>query len=155
MSYRKSTSYIVIHCTANQANPNLSVRDIRAFHIKERGWSDCGYHFVIPTSGVIQRGRPEAFVGAHALGYNDKSIGISYIGGLVKDKNGKLVNADTRTSQQRFSLFKLCHELMEKYNIPIEHVIGHYEVCSGKSCPNFDMNIFRKELQMFIDKRKQ
>ena len=140
---------IILHCAATPEGKDFTVKDIRNWHL-QRGFSDIGYHFVIYRDGTVHRGRAVEFAGAHTLGQNKNSIGICYIGGCAADGKPK----DTRTPEQRFALFKLVYELMQQYNIPISKVFGHREF-ANKACPSFDMNIFRKELQTFINNRKQ
>ena len=140
---------IILHCAATPEGKDFTVKDIRNWHL-QRGFSDIGYHFVIYRDGTVHRGRAVDFAGAHTLGQNKNSIGICYIGGCTAD--GKTPK-DTRTPEQRFALFKLVYELMQKYNISISNVFGHREF-ANKACPSFDMNIFRKELQMFINNQK-
>ena len=65
-------------------------------------------------------------------------------------KKGK----DTRTPAQRFALFKLVSELLEKYHLTPEAVFGHCEL-ANKACPSFDMHKFRDELRQFIKNRKK
>lgn len=141
---------IILHCAATPEGKDFTVKDIRNWHL-QRGFSDIGYHFVIYRDGTVHRGRAVDFAGAHTLGQNKNSIGICYIGGCTAD--GKTPK-DTRTPEQRFALFKLVYELMQKYNIPVSNVFGHREF-ANKACPSFDMNIFRKELQIFINNQKQ
>lgn len=141
---------IILHCAATPEGKDFTIKDIRNWHL-QRGFSDIGYHFVIYRDGTVHRGRPVDFAGAHTLGQNQYSIGICYIGGCAAD--GKTPK-DTRTHEQRFALFKLVYELMQKYNLPVSNVFGHREF-ANKACPSFDMNIFRKELQTFINNRKQ
>lgn len=140
---------IILHCAATPEGKDFTVGNIRNWHL-QRGFTDIGYHFVIYRDGSVHRGRPVEYAGAHTTGQNQNSIGICYIGGCAADGKPK----DTRTPEQRFALFKLVHELMQKYNISISKVFGHREF-ANKACPSFDMNTFRKELQIFIDKRKQ
>ena len=141
---------IILHCAATPEGKDFTIKDIRNWHLA-RGFSDIGYHFVIYRDGSVHRGRAEEFAGAHTTGQNKHSIGICYIGGCAAD--GKIPK-DTRTPEQRFALFKLVYELMQKYNLPISKVFGHREF-ANKACPSFDMSVFRKELQTFIANRKQ
>lgn len=134
--------YIIIHCSAsNWGNQN----EIDKWH-KQRGWSECGYHLVINNgkikpnlyiealNGSIEVGRDINKTGAHTIGYNKNSIGICLIG-----------NNDF-TKEQIFNLVDLIVDLMKKYNIPLENVLGHYETpkANGKTCPNIDMHILRE-----------
>lgn len=70
-------------------------------------------------------------IGAHALGYNDRSIGICLIG------QGEF------STKQIFSLHRLLSDLTRIYQIPADNIIGHCETVSGreqgKTCPNLDM----------------
>ena len=59
---------------------------LRSSH-KARGFADIGYHFYITRDGELHRCRPVNQIGAHAAGWNDKSIGICYEGGL--DEQGR------------------------------------------------------------------
>lgn len=144
-------THIIVHCSDSEFG---NVAMIREWHLA-RGWLDIGYHKVIENGhpskllvdlardGRVTDGRkldadnfirPDE-VGAHALGYNARSIGICLIG--VKDF----------TSNQIQSARHLVYSLMTLHAIPLEHVLGHCETESGKAegktCPNMDMNWFR------------
>lgn len=147
---RKITK-IILHCAATKEGQDFHASDIDRWH-KDRGWNGIGYHYVIDLDGKIENGRPIELAGAHCSGHNANSIGICYIGGC--DKNGKA--KDTRTPEQRFSLFKLVMELMEKYKLNFDQIFGHYELTvpkGAKACPSFKIETFVKELKMFIEKR--
>jgi N-acetyl-anhydromuramyl-L-alanine amidase AmpD len=88
----REINLIVIHCSATRADRNITAQDINAAH-KVRGFSSWGYHYYIRKNGKVEPMRSVDEVGAHARGYNAKSIGVCYEGGL--DTNGK--PADTRT----------------------------------------------------------
>lgn len=127
----ETISYIVIHCSATRHSEIISIDDLREDHLC-RGFDDIGYHWIINIDGTIKKGRSVKFQGAHCRGYNDKSIGICYIGGL--DDNG--IPTNTMTSNQEKALVTLCTQIKAKYaNIQI---IGHNQV-SDKECPCFDV----------------
>jgi len=44
------------------------------------GWADIAYNFLIGEDGRVYEGRGWKVHGAHTLGYNDSSVGISFIG---------------------------------------------------------------------------
>lgn len=143
----KSPEYIVVHCSDSRWG---SAEVIREWH-RARGWDDIGYHYVISNgferssrgtrdeaeNGRIWHGRDEDTNGAHAKGFNSKSLGICMVG-----KDGNF------TQEQKASLLCIVSSLMYKYGVPIEKVIGHYEADpnSGKTCPDIDMETFRKQL---------
>lgn len=128
---KRSISEIIVHCTASKEGNPLTVADIRRMHIKDRGWSDIGYHYVVYLDGTIHAGRDVNISGAHCKNRNAHSIGVVYVGGL--DKNGK--PKDTRTAAQKAGLLKLLKDLKRLY--PKATIHGHREY-AAKDCPCFD-----------------
>lgn len=131
---------IIVHCTANRAGSALRLADIDRDH-RSRKWNGCGYHYVIPTDGAIEKGRPEAVVGAHCNNpllengnHNPHSIGVAYVGGLATD--GK-TPCDTRTPAQKRALRSLLEDLHKRY--PKALIVGHCDLDPMKPhCPGFD-----------------
>uniref|UniRef100_A0A0K8WML6 Peptidoglycan-recognition protein LB n=1 Tax=Bactrocera latifrons TaxID=174628 RepID=A0A0K8WML6_BACLA len=89
-------SYVIIHHTATPAsacrrNANACAATVRAIqrnHQQQRGWDDVGYNFLIGGSderAEIYEGRGFDVVGAHAVGYNSRSVGIALIGDWTDD----------------------------------------------------------------------
>ena len=77
--------------------------------------------------------RRENLVGAHAVGYNQHSIGVCYEGGLTPE--GTL--ADTRTREQKAALNALLRSLKTDY--PDAVILGHRDLPGvRKACPCFD-----------------
>ena len=124
---------LVIHCSATRYDRDFPVEALRSSH-KARGFADIGYHFYITRDGELHRCRPVNQIGAHAAGWNDKSIGICYEGGL--DEQGR--PADTRTYAQRCTLMDLLRQLRRDY--PEARILGHYQLSPyiRKACPCFD-----------------
>ena len=131
-NYRE-VNLLVVHCTATRCNKDFPVSSLRASH-KARGFADIGYHFYITRDGETHPCRPVHQIGAHATGWNDKSIGICYEGGL--DENGRI--ADTRTYAQKCALLDLLRQLKTDY--PEAEILGHYQLSENvrKACPCFD-----------------
>lgn len=75
----RTITLIIVHCSANRQGSTLRMMDIDRLH-RSLGWKGCGYHFVIPTDGTIETGRPLEQVGAHCKNHNRYSIGVCYIG---------------------------------------------------------------------------
>jgi len=141
---------IIIHCSDSTWG---SASEIRKWHL-EKGFRDIGYHFNIPNGrirpnfylpeldGTVEVGRPldgdpiveVDEIGAHALGYNDSAIGVCLIGKNVF------------SMYQLSTLTKLIVRLQLQFNIPLERVLGHYEVDQKKTCPNMDMTVYRRSL---------
>ena len=132
-NYRE-VNLLVVHCTATRCNKDFPVSTLRASH-KARGFADIGYHFYITRDGETHPCRPVHQIGAHATGWNDKSIGICYEGGL--DENGRI--ADTRTYAQKCALLDLLRQLKTDY--PKARILGHYQLSENvrKACPCFDV----------------
>lgn len=122
---------IIIHCSATPNGRFHDAADIDRWH-KENGWSGIGYHYVVCTTGKVNKGRDDSEVGAHAKagGHNPNSIGICIIGN------------DKYNAVQWYRLRELVAQLMIKY--PDAKVIGHNEI-SHKSCPGFDVQKWFKE----------
>lgn len=145
---------IVIHCSDSEFG---SAAEIRRWHLR-RGWKDIGYHFVIgngypaphfylpPADGSIEAGRPldgdralsAEEIGAHAYGLNTSSVGICVVG-------------KQRFSAAQFrSLTALCGDLLVRFGLKPEDVVGHCETehADGKTCPNFPVAHLREALKL-------
>ena len=142
MNRRKSTTMIIIHCSATREGQDIKAKTIKQWHL-QRGFADIGYHYIIDLDGTIEKGRDESLVGAHCVGKNAVSIGICYVGGCDKNLKPK----DTRTDAQKKAMKTLVHQLMEKYNIPLNNVYGHYQFCSYKECPSVKIEQLREDLK--------
>jgi len=122
--------YLIIHCSDTDNIDINNASHIHKMHIGF-GWDGIGYHKIICKDGLIEDGRPEYWVGAHAYGYNHKSLGVCLIG-----KN-------EFTDDQFDSLFKLLKLWKSKY--PNTRIIGHKDTATSKTCPNFDVLSWCKE----------
>ena len=123
---------IILHCAATPEGRDVKTETIKSWHVKGRGWSDIGYHFVIELDGTIRNGRPVERSGAHTKGHNATSIGICYVGGMDKNKTPK----DTRNEAQRQAMDELIQSLRDIY--PTATIHGHNEF-AAKACPSFDV----------------
>ena len=151
---RTRTDAIVIHCTATLAGAPYNVASIRQMH-KARGFSDIGYHYLIGLKGEIWEGRkPQDAAGAHVKGFNDTTIGISYVGGL---RASDAAPTDTRTPEQKKSMETLLRKLSKTY--PNAVILGHRDLSKDldldgvvepqeymKMCPCFDAGPWAKSL---------
>lgn len=130
----RKITLIIVHCSANRSGSALRMEDMDRYH-RSLGWKGCGYHYVIPTDGTIESGRPEEMVGAHCRGHNAHSIGVCYIGGLTAD--GKRPQ-DTRTEAQKVALRQLLTDLHIRY--PTALIVGHSDLEPQKPfCPGFSV----------------
>ena len=66
---------IAVHITDSD---NMSLEDCNAWHTA-RGWSGCGYNFVIEPDGNVYEARGFDRVGAHVKGHNSALLGIAFV----------------------------------------------------------------------------
>jgi len=139
-----------LHCSASN-NPNWdNVEAIRKYHTdpknpeegesKGKGWSDCGYHYFIPTDGVVQIGRPIERTPAQARGYNEGAIAVACHGLYVKDF----------TPLQMEAVKALCLAIDKRYKEEQNRIMtfhGHTEV-ANKTCPVYD---YKRLLNLALD----
>tara|TARA_A100001515_G_C4434963_1_gene164987 strand:+ start:96 stop:509 length:414 start_codon:yes stop_codon:yes gene_type:complete len=121
---------IILHCSATKEGKDYSVETIRDWHVKGRGWSDIGYHWVIRLDGSIEVGRPLEKSGAHTKGHNKDSVGVCYIGGCDADGKPK----DTMNPEQEKAWRMIVLSLRTLYGDLTIH--GHNEFAK-KACPSF------------------
>lgn len=140
MAKRRTTNWIVLHCSATRGIQDIGAADIRKWH-KAKGWADIGYAFVIRRNGKVERGRAQDDVGSHVQGHNLDSLGICLVGGL-DNKTWKPVN--NFTAAQWASLKTLVAQLVKTY--PKARVIGHRDFPKVmKECPCFDARAWAKK----------
>jgi N-acetylmuramoyl-L-alanine amidase len=114
---------------------DIGREEIDAWH-RHRGFLMVGYNYVVRRNGTVEVGRPEDESGAHARGYNHKSIGIALVGGCTEDD--VKVAENNFTSEQWESLDTLVRVL--KVNYPKAKVLGHRDLEGvTKECPSFDV----------------
>lgn len=111
-NYRR-IDLIVIHCSATRCDRPFPLEAVIACH-RARGFATVGYHYYVTRDGTVHTGRPLYQEGAHATGYNRRSIGVCYEGGL--DPRGQ--PADTRTDAQKETLLKLMQRLKKIIPMP-------------------------------------
>ena len=148
----------VVHHTAgtnnySQAQVPAILRGIYAFHVKDRGWNDIGYNFLVDKWGRVWEGRAggveAAVVGAHATGTNSEAMGISVMGDYTKAAvSGAAVNALTRVIGWKADLHGFDpsgYTTLRGKRVPT--VVGHTTVgqtsCPGGSIINQLPNIRR------------
>jgi len=134
---------IIIHCTATQANwwhdkaTSAKVAEVKRWHTLKpphgRGWRDIGYHFLIDRDGTVAKGRPIEEDGAHVLGRNKGTIGISLFGGHGSAETDDF--SDHFTIAQDKALRKLIADLHKRFGKVA--VTGHNQY-AAKACPGFN-----------------
>jgi N-acetyl-anhydromuramyl-L-alanine amidase AmpD len=189
---RRAVDLVVVHCSATPSGKPLTkgmrgqpgyqspAQIIDAWHA-DRGFArdpaavrafssrlpHIGYHYVIDLTGEVWSGRGLDEVGAHAKGFNARSVGICMVGGL---------EADARYTQGQWnSLRDVVSMLLVQYGIPralprriagksypqgytmVSGVCGHRDLSPDangdglveafewlKTCPGFDVGDWLK-----------
>ena len=87
--YADELDLAIVHHTAGAGNYSRSespavVRAVAAYHVHGNRWDDIGYNFLVDRFGQIFEGRyggvDRNVIGAHAQGFNDRSVGVALLG---------------------------------------------------------------------------
>lgn len=121
--------WIIVHHTGGTDSDPLADTSHHTAEIvdewhKSLGWDGIGYHYFIEKDGTLKSGRPENVKGAHAIGYNDKSVGICLAGNF---------DATLPTVMQEKTLADLLKVMQNRYKIPVEKIVPHREF-AAKTC---------------------
>ena len=136
---------IIVHHSAG--NPYDTVEQIREMHIKQRGRSDIGYHYIIRQGKgnpvTLEPGRPPEKIGAHSQGENADSIAVCVFGNWAENTLPAIMI--------RSSLLTTLVSLCKKYKLTTKDIFGHRE-CPGEHtlCPGFDMNLIREDVEHLL-----
>lgn len=127
--------YIIVHHTGGtDANPHADTSH-HTFGVVD-GWHKklwnfpsslghyIGYHYFIDSRGKVTQGRAHNEVGAHCIGYNDKSIGVCLAGNF---------DVSLPTREQEEALRMLLVRLMSEEHIHIENIVPH-RTFAKKTC---------------------
>lgn len=124
---------IIVHCSYTPPSMDIGAEEIRRWHVEDNGWSDIGYHFVQRRNGIWEPGRPIERAGAHAKGYNGKSIGLCMVGGMAESDKRPDCNF---TAAQWDGLSPFVLALLRRFTKAC--VKGHRDVDPHRACPTFD-----------------
>jgi hypothetical protein len=99
-------------------------------HMRNRGYGDIGYHFLIDPAGRIWQGRELRWQGAHASGRNNVgNVGICVLGNFVRGRNGH-----GPTAAQVQSLRLLTRAVMQRYGFGPDGIYCHSDL-KATDCP--------------------
>ena len=138
MEPRSSTEYLVVHCSATKPSMDIGLREIKRWHVDDNGWRDVGYHYIIRRNGEVELGRSNRDTGAHAAGYNHKSISLCMVGGMAEDNSAE----NNFTAQQWTALLDLVKQI--KVDYPEADIIGHNEI-SEQEWPSCDVQKWKEQ----------
>ncbi|XP_014650721.1 PREDICTED: peptidoglycan recognition protein 1 [Ceratotherium simum simum] len=89
-SLKSPMRYVVVSHTVGSpcdtpASCLKQVHNVQSYHMRNLGWCDVGYNFLIGEDGLVYEGRGWNRQGAHAgSAWNPKSIGISFMGNYTE-----------------------------------------------------------------------
>lgn len=138
-------AYIVVHYTANYGDTAKNNADYFAREVVK-----ASAHYFVDESAVWQS-VPDDYIAWHCGGSLQGSGGHTYYG---KCKNANSIGVEICMLDKQGRLrqgsidnaAKLVRKLMDKYGVPADRVIRHYDV-TGKNCPApmvSDMAMWRK-----------
>lgn len=121
--------YIVIHYTGNQTD--TAQANANYFRYVNR---DASAHYFVDDNEVVEVVAPENTAWA---------VGVDYGGELFGKCNNRnsisieMCSTDGRITEQTLAnTVELTKKLMDRYGIPIDRVVRHYDVCN-KRCPGW------------------
>lgn len=124
---RTQTDLIVVHGTTIDTPEELHRLAMNSGIRSTRGRT--GFHFMITPDGYIAKGRAIDEVGAHARGYNDRSVGIILLG-----------RTPMGYGEDQLAQLNTCILLiMQHYQHQRLTIVGHDDFSSTK-CPGFDVS---------------
>ena len=120
---------IVLHHTAEPLECGFEC--VHKMHIA-KGWKGIGYHLLVeyPLNGetvdqLIKRGRADDEVGAGALGHNNDTLHVAFVG-----------NEETPLHPtQKQALTKILAHWQATYHVPADKIVGH-DALNDTACPN-------------------
>lgn len=158
---RQNPDLIVYHHTA--MNSKSTFQDVVRV-IKDRNWST-GYNCVIHYSGTIHPFCRWDRYGNHALGYNMRSLGISFNGNFETNPDVPFSNPSGRMGPSRPSEAQLTAgarvvalwTFLYEIDIDFEKTIIPHNKISSKTCPgsSFPYDEFKKWVEHFHTKWSQ
>ena len=144
--------YIVVHHSASSVG---NLKFIKKVHYDLHGWEYAAYHFVInngskgTSMGQIEVGdrwKKRLWNTSTQNGYiNTFSIAIVLVGNYERRRVPK---------KQYEVLLNLVAKLAEKYEIPLNRIMGHREV-NGTKCPGkyIDLDILRENVRKRLNEK--
>lgn len=142
---RTKTDLIVVHSSATPPTMDIGVHEITRWHL-DRGFNTIGYHVVIRRDGSLEYGRPLDVRGAHAKGFNSRSIGVCVVGGV--DSN---MEAELNFTEEQFSSLDRVLTALQGLFIGTT-VVGHKDLPSTRTkCPGFDVISWWNNIRMIRD----
>ena len=146
----RSINALVWHCSATLEGKDVTPQEVESWH-KKRGFTEIGYNLFFALNGDVYMCRDWNKIPAHVVGFNSKTLGFCYAGGLDKNLKAK----DARTPEQKISMLaftKAVRDELKKQKNSIIKIKGHRDYSPDKNgngkidpwefmkeCPSFDV----------------
>ncbi len=106
------------------------IQAIQRDHMRNRGYGDIGYHYLVDPSGRVWEGRDLRYQGAHASGDNNvQNIGVCLLGNFMRGRSGQ-----GPTQAQIAAMRTLVAGLMQRYSFGPEGLHCHSDF-KATECP--------------------
>lgn len=153
----------IVHHTAGTNNYTASqsasiMRGIYAFHVKDRGWCDIGYNFLIDKYGTIFEGRHGGVTspvhGAHATNWNTDTVGVS----VMMDSSKAQQSPEAMSAVSRVLAWKLAGNYRSATGTltlagkNINRIARHGDVMST-DCPGTNITAYMPTLRQDVANR--
>ena len=121
------------------------LRRIQRFQMRDRGFGDIGYHFLIDPQGRVWQGRTTDWQGAHSDGDNNiANLGICLLGNYDLERpSPKAVR----------SLERLVGALGQRHRIPRSRVYGH-DHWKATDCPGTHLSRWLASYKSYNDRAR-
>lgn len=101
------------------------IQQIRHIHVRDRGWGDIGYHYIIDRAGRVWQGRDLRYQGAHVKANNEHNLGVLVLGNFEKQPI---------PDAQMLSVQKSLYTLAAYHRVPAQRIYTHREL-NPTQCP--------------------
>lgn len=137
---------IIIHHSLTKDGKVADYEAIRRYHMKEKGWNDIGYHFIIELDGtgvITKTGRSTNVTGAHCVGKNNH-IGICVVGNYD-------IGKEVFGTAHMDALVALTVSMLTIHKLPVSSIHKHSEY-APKTCPGsgFPWELFISKVEAAI-----
>jgi hypothetical protein len=87
--YGSVVKVMYVHHTATASDYSCAevpaiIRSLHVYHVRQNGWKDIGYNFLVDKCGTLYEGRKggvdRPVIGAHTMGFNLDTASVSVIG---------------------------------------------------------------------------
>lgn len=106
-----------------------ALNEIRNVHVRDNGWGDIGYHYIIDRAGRIWEGRPVAWQGAHVRAQNEHNLGVMLMGNFDNQAPSR---------EQLEALHQAVRHLRHAYRVAQDEIVTHQELMATR-CPGVSL----------------